>query len=243
MLHPSKYRRYKIFGIDDLIVGGLSAVGGLANNWFAGERQEDSQNFNREEAAAARAYNTVEAQKNRDFQEQMSSSAYQRSMADMYKAGLNPILAYQKGGASSPSGATASTGAVTTTPAPVHDVIGSAVSSAQQNRRLSAEIPNMLQQNELLKAQTAQSNSSAELNYTSARNVAAQTAIKMQELSPAVRDATRADQETEVLKSGAGEIASKTGYGAGLIKPALDTVNSAVRAVVPFADRFHFNHR
>lgn len=85
--------------IDSLISGGTSLgdlFGGIISYLGAGNPE------------LTRMWNTAEAQKERDWQTAMSNTAYQRSVADMRAAGINPILAYSQGGASATSGAVAS---------------------------------------------------------------------------------------------------------------------------------------
>lgn len=70
------------------ILGGISS----ALDFFEGRR---AQNLARQSVGQQMA-----------FARKMSDTAYQRTMADMRAAGLNPILAYKQGGASAPTGTT-----------------------------------------------------------------------------------------------------------------------------------------
>lgn len=96
------YYRPGIFGIDDILVGTLggAVIGGL----FGKESQDDTNVANAEQASQNRDFQAQQSEINRAFTERMSSSAYQRATQDMRAAGLNPMLAYSQGGASTPGG-------------------------------------------------------------------------------------------------------------------------------------------
>jgi hypothetical protein len=179
-----------MFGIDDVLIG--AAVSGLGS-FFTNQT-------NKENVEATNAANAAQAQMNREFQERMSNTAYQRGMVDMKAAGLNPILAYQKGGASSPSGSQATMQPFEIKGNPAADSLNSGMAVLRQR----LENANLYQQNLKTQADTQLADA------TSART-RAETAIREANLSPAELEAVKAKEDRKVYETTVGATARRAG--------------------------------
>lgn len=122
--------------------------------------------------SSANSANRDIAQQQMAFQQYNSNTAYQRAVEDMRLAGLNPMLAYSQGGASTPSGSSAT----------MMDSVTPGINSANNARQVTAAVNNMeaqvdqtKSQTDLNKVQAVKAAADAKLSATSAANIAQQT--------------------------------------------------------------------
>lgn len=170
-----------------IIGAGISALGSLAGGMMTSAGATDRNNMSWQQMQAANEFSAAQAERQMAFQREMSNTQYQRGMADMKAAGLNPILAYSKGGASSPSGAMGSSGSASFENAA--EGLGQGVTSAADLGRKTADLM-------LTKEQINNTASTADLNKANTTLSTANAVKAAQETATSASQMKRADAET-----------------------------------------------
>lgn len=142
---------------------GLPLLAGLGN--YAGQQQTNQANLDI-------------AREQMSFQERMSSTAHEREIADLEKAGLNPILSAH-GGASTPSGALAT----------MQNPVSGALASAMETKKIqndmkmqSGQLGLIESQKGLMGKQGEAASASAASNYANAETSKINTALHKAQL-------------------------------------------------------------
>lgn len=188
-----------------LLAGGASLVGGMINNASSAEQ----------------------AHRNREFQQKMSSTAHQREVEDLRKAGLNPMLSAH-GGASSPSGAVAQNQDV------VSGAVNSGINAASQLKAMTlteAQKNNVVANTALASANARKANVEAnnieQLQMQALQDQLNTYRMNVQSGKMQITDQRKAEQEIRNLEQQLKLLTSQTGQSAQQTRLLVEQTKSA----------------
>lgn len=175
----------------------IAAVGGGILDYVGGQ--------------ATNAANAAEAQKNREFQasqadiafgrqKEMASTGYQRTVADLKKAGLNPMLAYMNG----PQGTSSAPQAGSVGNPQMENTLGKGVSTALAGLKTMQDVRNSQTDITLKEAQAVSTLAAAQQQTASARQTEQLIGLLKYQMPSKMAEADAAENKARLDKTWAG---------------------------------------